>query len=76
MIRKTVLVITAGILIGAPAMGTAGAAQPETATQAAPGAHDIAFSTGSGAADVVLNGLIAVIFGPDDPTKCKFPYCF
>ncbi|MEU6587436.1 hypothetical protein [Nocardia sp. NPDC046763] len=76
MIRKTMLVVTAGILIAAPMAATAGAAQPEVATGSVVGAQDIAVSTGSGAADAVINGLIAAIFGPNDPSTCKFPYCF
>ncbi|MFJ9364428.1 hypothetical protein ACIRRA_08445 [Nocardia sp. NPDC101769] len=76
MIRKTILVITAGILIGAPMTATAGATQPEVATEAVVGAQDVALSTGSGVADAVINGLITAIFGPDDPSKCTFPYCF
>ncbi|GAB2452907.1 hypothetical protein GCM10027262_77580 [Nocardia tengchongensis] len=72
MIRKTVLVVTAGILIATPATATAEAAQPAVAASA----QEVAINTGSGAADAVINGLIAAIFGPNDPSKCKFPYCF
>ncbi|MFE3257251.1 hypothetical protein ACFXPS_16075 [Nocardia sp. NPDC059091] len=72
MIRKTILVAAAGVLIGAPATASAEVPQPVVVG----GAQDVAFSTGSGVTDAVLNGLIAAIFGPDDPTKCKFPYCF
>jgi hypothetical protein len=72
MIRQTVLVVTAGILMAIPATATAEAARPAIAV----GAQDVAFNTGSSAADAVINGLIAAIFGPNDPSKCIFPYCF
>ncbi|MGW4354319.1 hypothetical protein ACWELJ_19765 [Nocardia sp. NPDC004582] len=72
MIRKSLVVLAAGVLIGAPATATAQAAQPEPVA----GVRDVAISTGSAAADVVINGLIAAIFGPNDPHTCKFPYCF
>ncbi|WP_228000457.1 hypothetical protein [Nocardia australiensis] len=39
-------------------------------------AQQVAINTGSGVADTVINGLIAAIFGPNDPSTCKFPYCF
>ncbi|MEV6101612.1 hypothetical protein [Nocardia sp. NPDC051981] len=76
MIRKTMLAVTAGILITTPMTATAGATQPEVTTPSVVGAQDIAISTGSGAADALINGLIAAIFGPNDPSTCKFPYCF
>ncbi|MGF6888193.1 hypothetical protein ABIA39_006712 [Nocardia sp. GAS34] len=76
MIRKTILVVTVGIVISAPTTATAGAAQPEVATEAVVDAQDVALSTGSGMADTVINGLITAIFGPNDPSKCTFPYCF
>ena len=76
IIRRTMLAVMAGILITTPMAAAAGAAQPNVAAPAVGGAQDIAISTGSGAADILINGLIAAIFGPDDPSKCKFPYCF
>ncbi|WP_458690329.1 hypothetical protein [Nocardia tengchongensis] len=72
MIRKSLVVLAAGVLIGAPATATAQAAQPEAVASL----QDVAISTGSAGADVVINGLIAAIFGPNDPHSCKFPYCF
>ncbi|WP_040698761.1 hypothetical protein [Nocardia vinacea] len=72
MIRKVLLVVTAGVLISTPATASAEVAvvdQPATA-------QEVAISTGSGVADTVINGLIAIIFGPNDPSTCKFPYCF
>ncbi|MFI7669866.1 hypothetical protein [Nocardia sp. NPDC049526] len=72
MIRKILLAVTAGVLISAPATASAevtAADQPATA-------QEVAISTGSGVADSVINGLIAIIFGPNDPSTCKFPYCF
>ncbi|MET8423598.1 hypothetical protein [Nocardia sp. NPDC004860] len=73
MLRKTMLALTAGIVIAAPTTAIAEAAPPAPTVV---GAHDVALSTGSGAADAVINGLIAAIFGPNDPSQCKFPYCF
>ncbi|MEV5838841.1 hypothetical protein [Nocardia sp. NPDC052112] len=72
MIRKIVLAVTAGVLISTPATASAEVAiadQPATA-------QEVAISTGSGVADTVINALIAAIFGPNDPSTCKFPYCF
>lgn len=74
--RKTMLAVTAGILLTTPMTAAARTTQPEVAAPSVAGAQDIAISTGSGAADVLINGLIAAIFGPDDPSTCKFPYCF
>ncbi|MEU6562839.1 hypothetical protein [Nocardia nova] len=73
MFRKIVLAATAGALIVAPATASAGTTAYDGA---APTAEQVAINTGSGAADVVINGLIAAIFGPNDPSTCKFPYCF
>ncbi|MEC3916018.1 hypothetical protein [Nocardia sp. CDC160] len=75
MLRKTLLTTAAALLVAAPATATA-APQPEIATAPVASAQNVAFNTGSAAADAVINGLITLIFGPNDPTKCKFPYCF
>ncbi|MVU82994.1 hypothetical protein GPX89_37870 [Nocardia sp. ET3-3] len=74
MIRKVLLVAAAGALIAAPA--TASAEVPAVVAGSPAAAQPVAFSTGSGVADVVINGLITAIFGPNDPNTCKFPYCF
>ncbi|MFX0576020.1 hypothetical protein [Nocardia nepalensis] len=74
MIRKVLLAVTAGVLVSAPATASADVAVSVADKPAA--AQEVAISTGSGVADTVINGLIAVIFGPNDPSTCKFPYCF
>ncbi|WP_281279170.1 hypothetical protein [Nocardia yunnanensis] len=38
--------------------------------------YPVAFNTGSGLTDALINGLVTLIFGPNDPNTCKFPYCF
>lgn len=60
MIRKSLVVLAAGVLIGAPATTTAQAAQPESVS----GVQDVAISTGSARADVVINGSIAAPRAP------------
>ncbi|MEC3952825.1 hypothetical protein VMT65_07270 [Nocardia sp. CDC153] len=75
MLRKTLLTAAAAVLVAAPATASA-TPQPEIASAPATSAQNVAFNTGSAAADAVINGLITIIFGPNDPTKCKFPYCF
>ncbi|MFI6363147.1 hypothetical protein ACIBG0_10395 [Nocardia sp. NPDC050630] len=72
MIRKVLLAVTAGVLISTPATASA----EVTAIEQPATAQEVAISTGSGVADTVINGLIALIFGPNDPSTCKFPYCF
>ncbi|WP_433680527.1 hypothetical protein [Nocardia sp. CA-119907] len=76
MIRKVLLTVTAGILISTPATASADVAVPEFIADQPATAQEVAVSTGSGVADAVINGLIAAIFGPNDPSTCKFPYCF
>ncbi len=75
MIRTIVLTATAIALIGAPATASADATSHDHIA-AHPAAEQVAINTGSGVADTVINGLIAAIFGPNDPSRCKFPYCF
>jgi hypothetical protein len=76
MIRKVLLAVTAGILISTPATASADVALHDSVTDKPATAQEVAISTGSGVADTVINGLIAAIFGPNDPSTCKFPYCF
>lgn len=73
MIRKMVLAATAGVLISAPATASADTTSHNIAASPA---QQVAINTGSGGADIVINGLLAAIFGPNDPSTCKFPYCF
>ncbi|WP_328391476.1 hypothetical protein [Nocardia sp. NBC_00416] len=74
MIRKVLLAVSAGILISTPVTASADVAVPEA--EAGPAAQEVAISTGSAVGDAVINGLILAIFGPNDPSTCKFPYCF
>ncbi|WP_330251272.1 hypothetical protein OG874_34710 [Nocardia sp. NBC_00565] len=76
MIRKVLLAVTAGVLISAPATASADVAVHDVVADKPATAQEVAISTGSGVADTIINGLIAVIFGPNDPSTCKFPYCF
>lgn len=74
---KRVSRIAVGALVCGAALLSAVPAQAETAAPAPVAAQDVAFNTGSAVADTVINGLITIIFGPnDDPRVCKFPYCF
>lgn len=75
MIRKAVSTAAAGILILSPAVASAGTTATEVAAAPATAQH-IDINTGSGVANTIINGLITIIFGPNDPTTCKFPYCF
>ncbi|MRH89844.1 hypothetical protein GFY24_20755 [Nocardia sp. SYP-A9097] len=76
MIRKAVLTAAAaGILILSPAVASAETTATEVAAAPTTAQH-IDISTGSGVANTIINGLITIIFGPNDPTTCKFPYCF
>jgi len=76
MIRKVLLMVTAGILISTPATASADVALPDFVADKPASAQEVAINTGSGVADTIINGLIAAIFGPNDPSTCKFPYCF
>ncbi|WP_067663917.1 hypothetical protein [Nocardia miyunensis] len=75
MPRKVLLATMIGVLIAAPATASADVTAGAVANRNV-AAHEIEFNTGSGVADTIINGLILAIFGPDDPMKCKFPYCF
>ncbi|MGY4098620.1 hypothetical protein ACW2Q0_03500 [Nocardia sp. R16R-3T] len=72
MIRKAILAVTAGVLISTPATASAEVTVVDQPTTA----QEVGFSTGSGVSDAIINALIAAIFGPNDPSTCKFPYCF
>ncbi|MCP2320859.1 hypothetical protein APR12_006249 [Nocardia amikacinitolerans] len=76
MIRKVVLAVAVGVAITAPATASADVARHDFVADKPATAQEVAISTGSGVADAVINGLIAAIFGPNDPSTCKFPYCF
>ncbi|MBY8856036.1 hypothetical protein K7711_06065 [Nocardia sp. CA2R105] len=73
MTRKVLLAMMAGVLIAAPA--TASADVTADAVTNRPIAAE-PFNTGSAVTDTIVNGLVLLIFGPDDPQRCKFPYCF
>ncbi|MEC3919201.1 hypothetical protein [Nocardia sp. CDC160] len=75
MIRKTIVAAAVGALVCTPAMASADPGIDDFVADRST-AQEISINTGSAAADVVINGLITAIFGPDDPSTCKFPYCF
>ncbi|RDI51587.1 hypothetical protein [Nocardia mexicana] len=72
MIRKALLVAAVGLTIGAPVAS----ADVAVAADKPAAAREVAINTGSAGADAAINGIIAAIFGPPDPSRCKFPYCF
>lgn len=75
MIRKVLPAMVAGVLIAAPATASADVAVGAVTDRPVAAQH-VDFNTGSAVTDSIVNGLVLLIFGPNDPHYCKFPYCF